>query len=63
MNCVLCRQPIALWELSEWCGEPVHDYCASSARDAFDEACERIAAENRRRLERRAERRESSEVA
>ena len=50
MICVLCATPIDLFDLDEqgWCGEPAHRTCATAARDAFDEACERIAAEHRR---------------
>ena len=54
LACVLCWQPVDLFELDEagWVGEPAHRVCAQAARDAFNEACDRIAAEHRQHHER-----------
>ena len=54
LTCVLCRQPVDLFELDAegYGGDPAHNTCAQAARDALNEAIDRIAAENRKRYHR-----------
>ena len=59
LACVLCGVEVDLFDLDDWSGWPAHRVCAAAAQQAFDDACEPIAAEHRKlggRLGRRYER-------
>lgn len=53
MHCVLCHQPLDLFDTETVLGEPAHGACARTAREAEEAATAMVMAEPDPRLHRR----------